>query len=268
MEKEVEMKEMSGKISDEMLILKRVELFLTGDVAGVEQIAKKSSKARYSLKRFGKWEPRNSWQCDLCLLTGFDRDIQWKVCSFCQKSTHVFCQVQSEEELAASSDPFQCLACLGVTRRDQIGEKLVERISALNPLATNISVELAGLRKEESDFKQKCSKFMGTTRIRLQSILENDLKVNRSDYHSLCFVGNHCDKIVDKFEKITEVFSSEPDVKKKYDEFFEVYKKVHFLMKAKRFLTPEELDLLDFYCEQIGVIYPQELSEANSTKTR
>ena len=51
-------------------------------------------------------------------------------------------------------------------------------------------------------------------------------------------MGNHCDKIVDKFEKITEVFSSEPDVKKKYDEFFEVYKKVHFLMKAKRFLTP------------------------------
>ena len=99
--------------------------------------------------------------------------------------------------------------------------------------------------------------FMGAKRIMLQDILENDLKVNRSDYHSACFVGNHCDKIVEDYKKITEVFSSKPEVQKKYDDFFEVYKPLHFLMKSNRFLTSEELDKIDFYCERIGEIYPR-----------
>ena len=103
---------------------------------------------------------------------------------------------------------------------------------------------------------------MGVTRLRLQDILENDLKVNRSDYHSSCFVGNHCDKIVEMFEKITEVFASKPEVKKKYDEFFEVYKPLHFLMKANRFLKSEELDQVDFFCERIGEIYPKNFQKS------
>ena len=86
---------------------------------------------------------------------------------------------------------------------------------------------------------------MGATRLKLEQILEEKLKVSRADYHSCSFVGNHCDTIVENYEKLTDVFSSNPEVKQKYDEFFEVYKPVHFLMKANRFLDSEELDLLD-----------------------
>ena len=84
----------------------------------------------------------------------------------------------------------------------------------------------------------------------MQAILEEKLRVNS-------FVENHVDIIMDRYEEITEVFSSNPDVKKKYDEFFEVYKPLHFLMKACRFLTPAELDLVDLYCEKLGEIYPR-----------
>jgi hypothetical protein len=116
-EKEADMKEMSDRICAEISTLDRVVFLLKGDVSGVEKIARKMSKSRYSLKSFGKWEPRNSWQCDLCLLTGFDRDIQWKVCSNCQKSTHVFCQVSSEEELSNLNTFTVCsLLVITVTR--------------------------------------------------------------------------------------------------------------------------------------------------------
>ena len=98
---------------------------------------------------------------------------------------------------------------------------------------------------------------MGASRLKLQKILEKDLKVNRSDYHSACFVGNHCDKIVDQYKKITEVFASNPEVRKKYDDFFEIYKPLHFLMKANRFLTPEELDQIDILAEKLGEVYPR-----------
>ena len=260
-EKEADMKEISERICVEISTLDRVVFLMKGDVSGVEKIARKMSKSRYSLKSFGKWEPRNRWQCNLCLLTGFDRDIQWKVCSNCQKSTHVFCQVSSEEELS-NLNTFTCLSCQGVTNHEQIRERIANKIADLNRPALLINVELVALKKEESSLKQKCVKFMGATRLRLLNILEDDIKVNRSDYHSMFFVGNHCDKIVDQFAKITEVFHSEPEIKKKYDEFFEVYKPIHFLMKANRFLTPAELDQLDVYCEQIGEIYPRKVKKS------
>ena len=156
---------MSERICAEISTLDRVELLLKGDVSGVEQITRKISKSRYSLKSFGKWEPRNSWQCDFCMLSGFDRDIQWKVCSNCQKRTHVFCQVSSEEEFSYLNK-FTCLSCQGATSHDQIRERIANKIDDLNRLALLINVELVTLKKEESSLKQKCVKFMGATRLR------------------------------------------------------------------------------------------------------
>ena len=79
---------------------------------------------------------------------------------------------------------------------------------------------LTKLQQEESKAKQECIKFMGSTRLALQDALKNKLGVHRADYHSSCFVGNHCDLIVDKYEVLTAVI----DVKEKYDKFFEHYK--------------------------------------------
>ena len=98
---------------------------------------------------------------------------------------------------------------------------------------------------------------MGVTRLKLQEILEKDLSVNMSDYHSSCFVGNHCDIIVERYHEITEVLADHPEVKKKYDQFYLYYKPVHFLMKANRFLTDQKLDKVDFCCEKIGQVYPE-----------
>ena len=240
--------------------MQRIELLENGDRIGMEKVAKKNSKARYCLKGFGKWEPRDSWSCDLCLLTGFDRDIEWRWCSSCQKRTHTFCQVYSDQELAL--DQFQCRTCSGVKGLDELKQKLSQNLTGLKASVTNITFELTKLKKEESSLKLQCSKFMGATRLKFQEILENKLKVNRADYHSSCFVGNHCDIIVEKYETITEVFASNPEVKKKYDEFLEVYKPLHFLMKSNRFLSPEELDLMDTYCEKIGEIYPKNFKTA------
>ena len=104
---------------------------------------------------------------------------------------------------------------------------------------------------------------MGKTRRQLQEILEKKLGVSRSDYHSHCFVGNHCDKIVDNYEAITEVLASKPESKAKHDEFLKLYKPLHFLMKANWFLTADELDKIDFLCKEIGRVYPENFRGAN-----
>jgi hypothetical protein len=53
------------------------------------------------------------------------------------------------------------------------------------------------------------------------------------------------------------VFNDNPDIKEKYENFFVLYKEVHFLMKKKQFLTEEEISILGEKCEAIGVVYPK-----------
>ena len=156
-----------------------------------------------------------------------------------------------------TEETFQCRPCSGIVSLSQIKQKLLEKISSLKTKSTSITIQLSSLQQEESAIKNECTKFMGTTRLKLQDILENKLSVNRSDYHSACFVGNHCDVIVERYAEITEVLASKPEVKEKYDKFFLYYKSLHFLMKACRFLTEKELDEVDFCCEQIGQVYPK-----------
>ena len=257
----MEMEAREGDISEQIMAkfatLDRIEMVQAGDQLGVEKVAKKESKARHSLKSFGNWKPRSSWKCDHCMLTGYDRNIQWQVCISCSKNIHTFCQVYSDIEIleisSASPGLYQGRSCSGVKTLDEIKSKLKEQVKVLKLKSTDVTIELSKLREEESHLKQDCSKFMRVTRLRFQKVLEKDLSVNRSDYHSSCFVGNHCDIIVDKFEQLIEVFSNHPEVKIKYD----IYKPLHFLMKARRFLTLEELDKIDYLCEKIGEVYPK-----------
>ena len=258
LEAEAKHRETSEEISDKLSVLRRVEAIEAGDHQSVVKMAKKLSKARYSLKTFRKWKPMESWRCDDCLLTGYDRDILWKVCKTCHKNTHIYCQAFStDEEENMSEDTFRCRPCSGIVSLTQIKENLLTQVSELKNKSSSITVFLSSLKQEESSLKSKCKLFMGATRMKLQDILESKLSVNRSDYHSSCFVGNHCDVIVERFEEVTEVLASEPETKKKYDEFFQQYKPLHFLMKAKRFLTPEELDTIDICCAKIGEVYPK-----------
>ena len=261
LEMEEKEKEVSEEIFEKLTILDRIEFVLAGDTNGVKAIAKKANRVRHCLKSFGNWKPRESWHCDHCLLTGFDRDIVWRVCNVCNKNTHVFCQVWSDSDMAAisaeNSGLYQCRKCSGVTTLPGIRSCLLDQIQSLKIRSTDLTVELSRFREEESHLKHNCSQFMGSTRLKLQEVLEKDLSVNRADYHTSCFVGNHCDIIVDKFEKVTEVLSSKPEVREKYEEFFKYYKPVHFLMKAHRFLTSDELDLIDFNCEKLGEVYPK-----------
>ena len=157
-----EEKQMSSTevICQKMSVMMRFELLECGDLVGIDKIAKKVSRAWYSLKSFSK--------CDLCLLTGYDRDIEWRLCSTCQKRTHLFCQVYSDQDLAL--EYFQCRACTGVLGLDDIKNVLSETLASLKAAATKISVELARLRKEESNLKKESSKFMGVTRLKLRGV--------------------------------------------------------------------------------------------------
>ena len=62
---------------------------------------------------------------------------------------------------------------------------------------------------------------------------------------------------MDNFKELTEVFSDHPDLKNGFEEFFESYVRPHHLMKAKRWLTSEEIEELRKDCTNLGVIFPK-----------
>ena len=99
LQSESRVKEASALINDKKAIMERIIMIELGDHVGLDKLARKESKSKYKLKTFGKWEPKNSWRCDDCLLTSYDRDIQWKLCTSCDKKTHLYCQAFSNAEM-------------------------------------------------------------------------------------------------------------------------------------------------------------------------
>ena len=113
-----------------------------------------------------------------------------------------------------------CSLCNGVSDLGQIKLKILKEVSRLKIKSVQITAYHSKLKHDQPSLKNKCTNLMGSTRRKLRDILEKKLGFSRSDYHSNCFVGNHCDRIVAKYEVITEVLESKPEIKKKYDEFF------------------------------------------------
>jgi hypothetical protein len=132
-------KEVSLEISDKLTILDRIESVLVGDKSAVEAIAKKASKVRHSLKVFENWKPRDSWQFDNCLLTGYDRDIEWRLCNVCSKNTHVFSDSEMVGISAEHSAFYKCRKCLGVTTLPEIISLLLDQIQGLKTRSTDVN---------------------------------------------------------------------------------------------------------------------------------
>ena len=109
-----------------------------------------------------------------------------------------------------TEDTFQCRPCSGIVTLAQIKAILLSQVSSLKIKSIDLAVQLSTLKQEESALKNKCKQYMGITRLKLQDVLENKLSVNRSDYHSNCFVGNHCDVIVERYTEVTKVLASNP----------------------------------------------------------
>ena len=119
-----------------------------------------------------------SWRCDDCLLTGFDRNILWRVCNACHKNTHLYCQAFSnDEEESMSEETFKCRPCSGIVSLAMIKENLLEQISALKTKSSSITVLLSSLKQQESALKNQCKQFMGATRLNFHEVLENNLSV-------------------------------------------------------------------------------------------
>ena len=104
-------------------------------------MAKNENRTRVKDNNFGKW--KNTRACQICLLTPYDRNIQWYTCVSCTNQVHGYCQLLDNSIV---TDEFMCRNC-----RHDLKEP-AELIYLLNEKSDVISVSI---KEKESDLKLK-----------------------------------------------------------------------------------------------------------------
>ena len=89
----------------------------------------------------------------------------------------------------------------------------------------------------------------------------DSIKVVCQVYHGNVFIGNHCQIILNNYEKLCSVVSDEPEFHKHISESFWIYSELDKLISTKRFLTEVEILSVKELCMGFGkftVNFPNE----------
>ena len=102
-------------------------------------------------------------------------------------------------------------------------------------------------RAQEQVKTEELKNVVGPRRKELIRILEEELKVVKTAYQGGTFVGNHCHQILQHHEKISAVLASttRPELQQNFNLIASTYLRIHHLMKAARWLTAEEVNVLN-----------------------
>ena len=80
------------------------------------------------------------------------------------------------------------------------------------------------------------------------------------------FIGRHVDKIFENAEMLSQVLEEGSQAREGFVEFATTYRRIHFLSKAKRQLTEEEICELEAKCLLMGQIIPRVLGGSITPK--
>ena len=203
----------------------------------------------------------------ICALTSsvppeVDRtNVQWIRCTECGEGDeigwyHAYCAGIKDSEV---DDPkynnWTCQICMGqVAGPNDVIPFQEQRVASSKALVKEKTAVYERNKKDLDKAFELASKNRGTFETALNSRLENDLKVKRQAYHSQCFVGNHCVKIVNNCETLLQDLP-EGDVKTKFQGLFGRFRQIFHFFKAE-FLQPHEIRALSIRCWELGYFFP------------
>ena len=243
-------------------LAERVRLAEAGELQALSDLAKSRSKVRVPSKRFSR--------CTTCLLSPYDKKIQWKVCTQCNTKCHILCQLEKVEvaegpEMVDVANPFVCRECRGSATFPQMMEQVDKEVNMLKQEGRKVSKLLSVAKVELGVKKGEVDEEKGEHRRHLDSLLVQ-IGATRQEYHGGAFIGRHVDKIFENAEMLSEVLEDGSEAKDGFLEFALTYRRIHFLLKAKRQLSEEEISELETKCALMGQIMPRVLGGSITPK--
>ena len=194
------------------------------------------------------------------------RDVKWIRCTTCGEGQekgwyHAYCVGIREGDI---DDPrynsWTCQICNGeVAGPESVIPHQEERVASNKTLVKSKEKAYNAVKKKLDEVFAQIAKERGFYERRLNERLEKDLNVKRQAYHSQCFIGNHCQKIVEESETLLQDLPQGP-MKVKFKGLFRRLAQILKLFKAT-FLTPQEVRELQIRCWDMGYFVPANFPE-------
>ena len=194
----------------------------------------------------------------VCCMTPFDLNINWVLCSKCERWMHYFSNGISdmEDDIVVRSD-YVCARCSGSVSTIDVMEA---KLGALSDEQLRLKQVIAELQIECERQRSEIDEFISPHERRFLTSL-NKLRVVLQAYHGNVYVGSHCKVILREYEELLEFVSGVPELHRKFKELFSIYSLVHRKVSSKRFLTSEEVtevrQLSARFGEKFSVFFPE-----------
>ena len=203
----------------------------------------------------------------MCKLTVFkpeqikSSDVTWIQCTKCGEGDtkgwyHTYCVGISNSDFENEEhDNFECPICRNeVSGPQDVIRCQEEKVDACKALAQETKCEYAIKKKDLDETYDKVCKSRGECEERINRKLA-EIGVQRQAYHSQCFVGNHCVKILENIDLLLDVLPKS-DFRNIYTGLFKRMHKIFKLFKSG-FLTEDEVDALKKRCWDLGTWFPK-----------
>lgn len=188
-------------------------------------------------------------------------NVQWIRCSECGEGQskgwyHAFCAGIKECDVTNPKyDSWTCQVCKKeISGPEDVIPCTKQRIITNKALTKQKEKAYLQEKKKLDKVYAQIARGRGHYEKMLNDRLEKDLGVKRQAYHSQCFVGNHCKKIIDNPETLMKDIPDGP-VKVKFQGLFGRLRHIFSLFKAD-FLTQAEINALCFRCWDLGYYFP------------
>ena len=188
-------------------------------------------------------------------------DVPWIKCSDCSKWYHGFCVGMNQEEVESEeNDEFVCHICRGeISGPDDVVKIQNERVCKQREVVAECTENYDDKKKVLDGVYERVVSSRGSIEKDLNDKLENELHVKRQAYHSQCFVGNHCMKILENTDVLIDVLPDTEEgkaLKRKMYGLFGRLRGIFRYFKAK-FLTTDEIKALCVRCWELGTWFPK-----------
>ena len=197
------------------------------------------------------------------------RDVKWIRCTKCGEGQekgwfHAYCVGIREQDIDNPKyNHWECQICRGeVAGPESVIPYQEKRVASNKALVKAKQKTYNTLKKKLDEVFAKIAKERGFYEKALNERLENDLNVKRQAYHSQCFIGNHCQKIVEESNTLLRDLPEGP-VKVKFIGLFGRLARILKLFKAT-FLTPAEVKELQIRCWDLGYFVPANFPEEST----
>ena len=196
----------------------------------------------------------NRASCHSCLITKYDFDICWRVCSTCHKYYHLYCLAYTYHELEQKEDSLSENCCNDCKGREFDIDGHTKELETKKALYRQAELEVVKLKAEMESLESKIEQ------LKAPELIEYDKRVKalnidiQAQYGGV-ITGNHCTKFLDHHEELVELLKPS-EIKNNLIKLVEIVQEIKMKFHEKKFWTDTEIQEFKPVLNEYGVLFP------------